>query len=362
MPSVARSIIRDSLRAKENEAIMIQATPNTIDLANEVGVEAYKVGADPAIMLQTDDLFYGQFKHLTPDQLRTTSKHCLGIEDYADSYVWLGYITDPIPMRRVPKEKMAAHSEGEAGHYRKSVEKKHKNVGVGLGYVTRPRAKAYGFNYNTWKRMLEAAITVDYKEMVQTGERLGMLLRRPADVRIKADNGTDLRFRLAGESRKSYLDDGIISDEDLAAGNVSTSLPAGAIRVAPIEDSAKGTLVADVKTPLAGVPIEGVSWTFKDGRVVAFDAKRNIATAQNGYAQATGAKDMFGYLGIGLNKKVLPGYLNSSYARGTVTIGIGDNKQFDGANESTYGFDAFQASSTVVLDGKPIIEVGRLLV
>ena len=36
--------------------------------------------------------------------------------------------------------------------------------------------------------------------------------------------------------------------------------------------------------------------------------------------------------------------------------------QFDGANESTYGFDAFQASSTVVLDGKPIIEAGRLLV
>ncbi len=230
MPNVARSIIRDSLRAKESEAIVIQATPETVDLANQVGLEAYKVGADPAIILETDELFYGQFKHLSADQLRVTSKHCLGIEDYADSYVWLGYVTDPGPMRRVPRDKMAASSEGEAGHYRKSVEKKHKNVGVALGVVTRARAKAYGFNYPAWKKMIEAGITVDYADMRRTAERTAPLLRRPAEVRVTAANGTDLRFQLAGDSRKAYIDDGIISDEDIAAGNVFTNLPAGAVR------------------------------------------------------------------------------------------------------------------------------------
>ncbi|MGI0149622.1 MAG: aminopeptidase [Thermoplasmata archaeon] len=362
MSNVARSIIRESLRAKENEAIVIQATPHTLDLANDVGLEAYKVGADPAILVETDELFYGQFRYLTPDQLRTTSKHCLGFEDYADSYVWLGYVTDPIGMRRVPEEKMSANSQGEAGHYRKSVEKKRKNVGVALGFVTRPRAKAYGFNYPAWKKMIEAAITVDYKEMARTADRTAQLLQRPAEVRVKADNGTDLRFRLAGPARKAFIDDGIISDEDIAAGNVYTNLPAGAIRCAPVEDSAEGTFVGDVKIPSLGSLVDTISWTFKHGKVVDFSAKKNVRLAQSAYTEASGAKDMFGQLGIGLNKKVAPGYLTSAYARGTVSVGIGDNKLFDGANESSYGFEAYHSAATVILDGKPIIEGGRLLV
>ena len=362
MSNVARSIIRESLRPKENEAIVIQATPHTLDLANQVGIEAYKVGADPAIVVETDELFYGQFKYLTPDQLRTTSKHCLGFEDYVDSYVWLGYVMDPSGMRRVPADKMDANSEGEAGHYRKSVEKKHKNVGVGLGFVTRPRAEAYGFNYTKWKKMLEAAITVDYREMVRTADRLATLLRRPAEIRLTADNGTDLRFRLAGEGRKSYIDDGIISDEDVAAGNVYTSLPAGAVRIAPVEDSAEGTFVADVKVPSLGTLVDTISWTFDRGKVVDFSAKRNLRAAQSGFATATGAKDRFGTIGIGLNKNVLPGYLTSAYARGTVSLGIGDNTPFEGTNESSYGFEACQSKATMILDGKPIIEAGRLIV
>lgn len=48
MPNVARSIIRESLQAKPNEPIIIQAGTHTVDLATQVALEAYKVGADPA--------------------------------------------------------------------------------------------------------------------------------------------------------------------------------------------------------------------------------------------------------------------------------------------------------------------------
>ncbi len=53
------------------------------------------------------------------------------------------------------------------------------------------------------------------------------------------------------------------------------------------------------------------------------------------YAEGTGAKDRFASFGIGLNKKLLPGSLNSVYAEGVVSFGIGDNKDFGGDNEST---------------------------
>jgi len=362
MPSVARSIVRDSLRAKPDEAIIIQAGAHTLDLANEVALEAFKVGADPAILVETDEVFYGQFKHLTEEQLRKTSAHCLGIADYVHSYVWLGGVMDPSGMKRVPPSKWAALFEGEEAHYRKNLEKKQKSVGVALAQVTKARAKTYGFNYAAWKKALEQAITVDYGEMTKIGTILSGLLRQPAEVRVTADNGTDLSFRLAGEARRPYVDDGVISDEDIAAGNTNTSLPAGAVRIAPVEDSAKGTFVSDVKIPQIGLLIEGLSWTFDQGRVVDFTAKRNLRGAQVNYAQATGAKDMFGWFGLGINKKLKPGYLTSGYTRGSVTIGIGDNRTYEGRNESTYGFEGYLGTATVTLDGKPIVESGRLVV
>lgn len=361
MPNIARSIIRDSLQTKPDEPIMIQAGSHTLDLAAQVAIEALKAGADPAILVENDDVFYSQFKFLTEEQLRKTSAHCLGIADYVRSYVWIGGVENPEPMRRVPPSKWAAMFEGEDAHHRKNLEKKQKQVGVALGAVTRARAKTYGYNYAAWKKMIESAISVDYNEMGRRGKVLAELFRRPAQMRIQADNGTDLRFRLAGESRPTHVDDGVLSDEDLAIGNTTTSLPAGGAFIAPVEDSARGTFVGDLKIPSVGTLIEGLSWTFDGGRVVDFNAKRNLKSAEINYAEAAGEKDRFGSFGIGLNKKIVPGYLNSYYARGAVSIGIGDNADLGGSNTSSYGFNAFHGHATVTVDGKPIVEQGVLV-
>jgi len=361
MPNIARSIIRDSLRVKEDEPVIIQAGAHTVDLATQVALEAFKVGADPAILFENDDFFYGQFKHLTEAQLRKTSAHCLGIADYVKSYVYIGGVENPEPMRRVPKAKWAAMFAGEDAHHRKNLEKKQKSVGVALGAVTRARAKTYGFNYAKWKKMVEDAITVDYNEMRRRGAVLAELFRRPAKIRITADNGTDLRFQLAGEARRTHVDDGVLSDEDIAMGNTNTSIPAGAAFIAPVEDSARGTIVSDVAIPSVGTLIEGLAWTFENGRVVDFRAKKNLASAQINFAEGSGDKDRLGVFGLGLNKKVMPAYLTPYYARGTVSVGIGDNQDYGGANTSSYGFFAFQGHATVTIDGKPIVEEGRLV-
>lgn len=360
-PDIARSIVRESLRAKPDEAIIIQAGRNNLDLAAKVALECYKVGADPAVLVENDEVFYGQFKYLTEDQLRKTSAHCLGIADYVQSYIWIGGVEDPRPMARVPRTKWAAMFEGEDAHYRKNLEKHQKQVNVALGMVTKSRAKAYGFNYAAWKRMTEEAIGVNYRKMRATGEALAAVLNRPAVVNLTADNGTNLHFRLAGEPRRAHVDDGVISDEDIALDNTSTSLPAGAVSVAPVETSANGTFVSDVKIPQVGILIEDLAWTFKNGRVVDFTAKRNLGKAQIAYKEASGARDMFGFLGVGINEKVKPGFLNSSYARGTVSVGIGDNQFLDGGNKSSYGFFGFLSQPTLEVDGRTVVEGGRLV-
>lgn len=356
---LARSIVRHSLRPKEYESIIISTYPHTIDLAEQVTLECQKLGADPLTVLDTDATFYGGLKNFSEENLKTCSSHCTGLLEYVRSYVWLGGPRDPAPMARTPKEKFAAMFEGEQAHYEKSLVKKPKNVFVALGSVTRERARVYGFNYARWKAMVESAIAADYERLAAAGAKAMALLSQEADVRVRADNGTDLRFRLAGAARKPEVDDGMISDEDLAAEVTDVSLPAGNVAVAPVEESARGTFVADVGIPQVGRLIEGLSWTFRDGRVVDFTAKRNVVAAQTGWETATGAKDMFGSFTIGLNPRAKPGYLQNAVAGGAVTIGIGENRNYGGKNESTYGFGSSLGAATVEIGGKTVIDRGR---
>jgi leucyl aminopeptidase (aminopeptidase T) len=360
--TLARSIVRKSLRPKEYEPVVISTYPHTLELAEQVALECQKAGADPLVVLDTDRLFYGQFKNYSDENLKTGSSHCVGLLEYVRSYVWLGGPRDPGPMARTPNEKFGAMYQGEQAHYEKGLVKKPKNVGVALGQVTRERAKVYGFRYAAWKAMVEAGIAVNYGRLEAAGKKAGALLSQDAEVRITADNGTDLRFRLAGGSRSPEVDDGVISDEDITVDVTDVALPAGEVWVAPVEESAHGTFVSDVGIPQVGRLIEGLSWTFRDGRAVNIAAKRNLQASQAGWDTATGAKDMFGSFALGLNPRVKPGFLQNVVAAGTVTVGIGDNRALGGKNESSYGFANHLSSATVEIGGKAVIDRGKWVV
>ena len=356
---LARNIVHDSLRPKEYEPVIVSTYPHTLELAEHVGLECQKAGADPFVVLETDRLYYGQFKNYSEENLKRVSAHCLGLAEYTRSYVWFGGPRDPGPMRRVPREKFAAMFQGENAHHEKSLQKKPKNVVVALGTVTRERARVYGFNFAKWKAAVEDAIAVNYAKLQTSGARAAALLAQPTEVRVTAENGTDLRFRLAGESRKPEVNDGVISDEDLAAGNTDASLPAGDVWVAPVEESAQGTFVCDIPVPQVGRLIHEMAWTFQDGRAVEFTAKRNLAAAQTNWVEASGDRDRIGAFGLGINPRAKPGFLQSTGVAGAVTIAIGDNRDIGGKNVSSYGFAGTLGSGTVEIGGKVVIDRGK---
>src|SRR5438445_6758613 len=112
LQTLAKSIVRESLRPKADEVVLISTYPHTIELAEQAAIECQKAGADPAIWLDTDAVFYGQFKNYSDESLRRVSGHCLGLLDYVNSYIWLFGPRNPGPMATVPREKFAAYFEG----------------------------------------------------------------------------------------------------------------------------------------------------------------------------------------------------------------------------------------------------------
>ena len=135
-------------------------------------------------------------------------------------------------------------------------------------------------------------------------------------------------------------------------------LPTGLVAIAPAETSAEGTFVSNVVEPQRGRLVEGLSWTFHEGRVTDFTAKRNLAMAQTNWEEASGAKDLFGAVGFGLNPKALPGFTENFIVSGSVVVAVGDNREFGGTNDSSYGFIASLSHGTVEIGGRKVIEDG----
>src|SRR5204862_4054637 len=115
---------------------------------------------------------------------------------------------------------------------------------------------------------------------------------RAGEVRITSAAGTDLRFR-AG-NRPVNLQDGDASQARAAQGQVlidkEIELPAGAIRVAPIEDSVEG-VIAFPPSQWDGHPVDGLRLRFARGRVVEVTAtpgKTSVEAEMDGAGRAGG--------------------------------------------------------------------------
>ena len=106
--------------------------------------------------------------------------------------------------------------------------------------------------------------------------------------------------------------------------------------------------------------------TFKNGRIVNYDAKTGKKEFADTLAAATGDKDKIAEFAIGLNPEAQ--FINDSLVDekvlGTIHIAIGDNKgpAYGGKNSSSIHWDLIMTHPTVEIDGKTIMENGKLKV
>src|SRR3989441_17335 len=118
------------------------------------------------------------------------------------------------------------------------------------------------------------------------------------------------------------------------------------------------------KMKALGKKLKGFTMKFQNGKLVSFDAKENLDAFAGMYRGASGDKDRLGSFSIGINPKAQVIGLGSAdeLALGGVTIGIGYNKDFGGDNDTTVGFAQTLSKATVEVDGKPILQEGKVQV
>ena len=207
--------------------------------------------------------------------------------------------------------------------------------------------------------MTHSALDVDHLKLRELGRKIAARLERSGKIRVTAKPGTDLRFEI--NKRPAHVQDGIVDDEDMERGLVSTALPAGKVEVAPIENTAQGTVVFNTPRALKGHMINDLRLDFDKGRIAKYTASSGEEVFREVFEATAGDKDYIAQFAIGINPKAeLIGYTTDELVLGTVSIGVGGNKGLGGKNDSDFGFTGTLVNPTVEVDNTTIMKNGKL--
>lgn len=218
--------------------------------------------------------------------------------------------------------------------------------------ATRAGARVISMPGLTEDLLRGGGLAADWGKIHEAVRRTARQLRGARDVHMTSAEGTDLTFSVEGR-------DWISEDTGLCLRKGTfTTLPAGECFIAVVEGSAEGRLVADVyfeerlsrpataliaaghATKIVGAPkaVEVMNRGGKDGR----------------------ALSRFGF-GLNPQARVTGPYLEAEKAIGSAHLGFGDNLVIGGKIHGGVRVDGILSDVRVEIDGKVIVEKGRLV-
>ena len=343
LPLTAQSLPYDAMTARivaslqvtPGERVLLRVDPN--NLAPLAPIVQAALQARGAVV---DTLPYGPAPDFEARLART------------DVYVWL-----PAPASATPVDQARAlqrwidNGEGRELHFHWIDGTRHVD---GLPAKHTP----------AYDRVYVDALDVDYRQLAMRMEQTIQKLRA-GEVQVTTPGGTDLRFRVG--DRPFNKQDGDASKAHARTGRIRidrhTELPAGILRVAPIEESVTGVLVV----PSARFGTEqavDIRLEFRNGVVSSARAKSGNAALQ-AFLKSDPAASRFREFCLGFNPRLvvppgesaLPYY---GYGSGVVRMSLGDNSELGGTVRGDVVRWLFFPDATVRVGSEIIVRDGKL--
>jgi leucyl aminopeptidase (aminopeptidase T) len=362
LSAVAKTMVKAAM-VKEGDKVLINGSIRDNALLEELAVETMKLGASPLIAVWSDKLSRRSYDEVPaafdskPPALELALLNVydvqLSIESAESEHVLAG----------VPATRIAARDKANvplnAAYLKRGI--RAVNLGNGL-YPTAAAAARFGTSQAELAAIFWKAAMVAPDTLRASGEAIRAALAGVKQLTLSGANGTKITFGV--DTAKAVVSDGMITPDKVKHGGLGmqTWLPAGELLLPVTAGSGEGTIVID-KTTQQGELIEGLTLTISKGKLVSMSAKKGFEVLKVYYDASTGGKDLFSFIDLGLNPEVtLPTNTGRVVwmAGGGVTIGLGDNTGWGGANVSSFVFAGAVSGATLTADGKAIIEKGVL--
>lgn len=214
---------------------------------------------------------------------------------------------------------------------------------------------------------MRALAQSDFRKLAKTQSRYEQAMR-DSTIRVTTPAGTDISFQIG--DRPVNLQDGDASRDKTARGALlidrEIELPAGAIRVAPLEETVNGRIVFPQSTWQDSKVIE-LTLNFEQGIVTDVIAEIGLEAVLEEMRQAGDAGRAFREFALGFNPLLaipehgLPWIPYYGYGAGVVRLSLGDNSELGGNVSGAYVRWNFFVDATVTVNDKVWVENGRLI-
>ncbi len=205
-------------------------------------------------------------------------------------------------------------------------------------------------------------MAADYQAIATETHSIAEFITAAEEVTIRSPHGTDITFSVKGRQGRS--DDGLY----IRPGSWG-NLPAGEAYTAPLEGIGSGRIVVR-QGWFPGLTDSDMLLCFEGGEVVSVEGGgevgRKLATFLDLAARGAAARPrrMLAELGIGTNPNARRTdiTIEAEKIRGTVHVAIGDGSHMGGTNVADFHQDHVIPETDLILDGKMIMQRGKLLI
>jgi aminopeptidase len=276
------------LDVEEREQVLVRSTTLAAPLLLELQGEILRRGAWPLLRVEVPgeassfyanarDELLDDFAPLALTEARKANK-VLSIQAPADPRELAG--TDPERIARVARARKPI---------REATLKKRWCTTL---WPTPALAAEAGMSDDDYGAFVQRALFLDQADAARSWGELRAFqdeligrLSKASDLHLEAD-GTDLKLDVR---RRTWVN-----------SDGKRNMPSGEVFTGPVETSANGTVRFTVRSSPAGVDVDGVELTFRDGEVVAARAQTGEDYLRAALATDDGAKRL-GEIGIGTN-------------------------------------------------------------
>ena len=206
------------------------------------------------------------------------------------------------------------------------------------------------------REILERTINIDYDKLMKIHEKLGYIIDKGENVKIKTDLGTDLTFSIKG--RKAFGRDSGLFTKKGSFGN----LPTGEIFVAPVEGTANGIYSVDASFAGIGKLEKPIKVFVENGNAVKIEGYKAKELEKLLDSVGKEARNIAEF-GIGTNEKakITGNILEDEKSIGTCHIALGNNIGFGGKVDVQLHLDGIIKNPTITVDNKKILENGKFV-
>ena len=303
-------------QVKKNEQVLIVTDYDTLSIARSLATACIQAEAEPTLMIMRPREAHG----LEPPEM------------VAAAMTKADMVFQPV-------SKSIAHT---------SATKKAREAG----------ARVIVLPEYTEEMLISGGLEADFEAQKPLCEKMRDYLTNARTARVTTPSGTNIAMSLDGRPGRALT--GMARER----GGYS-SPPNIEASIAPVEGTAEGVIVVDASISSIGLLSSPVTVLVREGLAKEITGGMEAQTLK-GILESANDPRVYnvGELGIGLNPKAkLCGLmLEDEGAFGSVHIALGSNADFGGKTKAARHIDLIISKSTLLLDDKPVLQDGQVVI